>query len=77
MSDRGDCYDTPGGAVAESFFGTLKTEHLHGLSLPTREHARLEVFAFIESFYNPRRMHSTLDYLSPDQFEQQHHSQAA
>lgn len=74
MSDKGDCYDN---AVAESFFGTLKTEHLHGLALPTREHARLEIFAFIEGFYNPQRMHSTLDYLSPDQFEQQHHANAA
>jgi len=74
MSDKGDCYDN---AVAESFFGTLKTEHLHGLSLPTRKHARLEVFSYIEGFYNTRRMHSTLDYLSPDQFEQQHQAKAA
>lgn len=74
MSNRGDCYDN---AVAESFFGTLKTEHLHGLHLATRRQARLEVFSFIEGFYNPRRMHSTLDYLSPDQFEAQHTAEAA
>ena len=66
MSAKGDCYDN---AVAESFFGTLKTEHLNGQSFRTREQARLEVFAFIEGFYNTRRMHSTLDYLSPDEFE--------
>jgi transposase InsO family protein len=74
MSDKGDCYDN---AVAESFFGTLKTEHLHGRHFATRDQAKLEVFAFIEGFYNPRRMHSTLDYLSPDQYEQQHQAQAA
>ena len=74
MSDQGDCYDN---AVAESFFGTLKTEHLHDQHFATRHQAKLEIFAFIEGFYNPRRMHSTLDYLSPDQFEQQHQAQTA
>jgi transposase InsO family protein len=74
MSGKGDCYDN---AVAESFFGTLKTEQLHGQHFATRNQAKLEIFAFIEGFYNPQRMHSTLDYLSPDQFEQQHQAQAA
>jgi transposase InsO family protein len=74
MSNKADCYDN---AVAESFFGTLKTEHLHGQRFATRAQAQLEVFAFIEGFYNPRRMHSTLNYQSPDQFEQQHQAQAA
>ena len=57
-------------AVAESFFGTLKGEHLDGFKFRTREEAKLEVFNFIEGYYNPRRLHSTLGYQSPDEFEQ-------
>lgn len=68
MSRRGNCYDN---AVAESFFKTLKTEHLDGRDFGSRREASLEVFAFIEGYYTPRRMHSTLGYLSPDDFEQQ------
>lgn len=66
MSGKGDCYDN---AVAESFFGTLKSEHLDGFRFRTRQEAKLEVFNFIEGYYNPRRLHSTLDYQSPDEFE--------
>lgn len=69
MSGKGDCYDN---AVAESFFGTLKSEHLDGFRFPTREEAKLEIFNFIEGYYNPRRLHSTLGYQSPDEFEQNH-----
>lgn len=67
MSGKGDCYDN---AVAESFFGTLKSEHLDGFKFRTRQEAKLEVFNFIEGYYNPRRLHSTLGYQSPDEFEQ-------
>jgi len=67
MSNRGDCYDN---AVAESFFGTLKGEHLDGFRFRTREEAQLEIFNFIEGYYNSRRLHSTLGYKTPDAFEQ-------
>lgn len=67
MSGKGDCYDN---AVAESFFGTLKSEHLDGFNFRTRAQAKLEIFNFIEGYYNPRRLHSTLGYQTPDEFEQ-------
>ena len=69
MSGKGDCYDN---AVAESFFGTLKGEHLDGFKFRTRAEAQLEIFNFIEGYYNPRRLHSTLGYQTPDEFEQNH-----
>lgn len=68
MSRRGDCYDN---AVAESFFGTLKTERVYRQQYHTREEARRDIFRYIEVFYNRCRLHSTLGYLSPAQFEQQ------
>lgn len=66
MSRRGDCWDN---AVAESFFGTLKTELVHHERYQTREQARMSIFDYIESFYNRRRIHSYLNYLSPEEFE--------
>jgi putative transposase len=69
MGSIGDCFDN---SVAESFFATLQTELLDRSSWPTRESLAQAVFAFIEGFYNPRRRHSTLGYLSPADFEQQH-----
>src|SRR5215210_4549701 len=66
MGSRGDCYDN---AVAESFFAPLKKELIHGRSWPSRAELRTEVFAYIEVFYNRRRRHSTLGFLSPAQFE--------
>ena len=66
MSGKGDCYDN---AVAESFFGTLKSEHLDGFHFRTRDEAKLEIFNFIEGYYNPQRLHSTLGYQTPDEFE--------
>jgi len=56
-------------AVAESFFATLKKELVHRQSWPTRRELTSEVFAYIEVFYNRARRHSTLGYLSPEQFE--------
>jgi putative transposase len=66
MSAKGDCWDN---AVAESFFGSLKTELVHHQKYKTREEAKLSVFDYIETFYNKRRLHSYLNYVSPDEFE--------
>jgi putative transposase len=65
---RGDAFDN---AVAESFFATLETELFDRTVFETRDHARLQVFDFIEGFYNPKRRHSALGYLSPLRFEEQ------
>ena len=67
MSRKGNCYDN---AMIESFFGTLKTELDE--PLPTRAVARLELFEYIEVFYNRQRLHSTLGYQSPAAYEQEH-----
>jgi putative transposase len=67
MGHRGDAYDN---AVAESFFATLETELLERTTFRTRNEARLELFRWIEGFYNARRRHSTLGQLSPDRFEE-------
>lgn len=66
MSRKGDCWDN---AVAESFFGTLKSERLRWNDYRTREEARQEILEYITMFYNPHRLHSTLNYRSPMQFE--------
>ena len=66
MSRKGDCWDN---AVAESFFGSLKTERVHQRRYRTRDEARRDIFEYIEVFYNRVRLHSSLGYLSPVQFE--------
>jgi putative transposase len=66
MSGVGNCYDN---AVMESFFGTLKTECANR-RFATRAEARSVIFEFIEVWYNRQRLHSTLGYLSPLEFEQ-------
>ena len=66
MSKPGRCVDN---AVAESFFHTLKTEWLYHFDFYTREEARLAIFDYVETFYNPKRLHSTLDYQSPNEYE--------
>jgi putative transposase len=71
MSRSGDCWDN---AAMESFFSTLKTERCSRKIYRTRDDARADVFDYIERFYNPRRRHSTLDYLSPLEYEQQRRS---
>src|ERR1700745_1011108 len=68
MSRKGDCYDN---APMESFFGTLKTELVHRTSFPTREAARRAVFEYVEAFYNRRRRHSGLGFLTPAQAYEQ------
>lgn len=66
MSGKGNCYDN---AVQESFFHTLKTELCDHEHYRTRAEARASVFEFIEVFYNRQRLHSTLGYCSPAEFE--------
>jgi putative transposase len=67
MSRKADCFDN---APMESFFHTLKTEHVHHRHYATRAEARRDVFAFIEGFYNRTRLHSAIGYISPMQMEQ-------
>ena len=69
MSRKGDCYDN---AVIESFWGTLKNEWIHHQRYKTRSQARTDIFGYIEGFYNTVRLHSTLGYLSPSEFEANH-----
>ncbi len=66
MSRKGDCWDN---AVVESFFGSLKSERIHWRSYQSREEARDDIVAYITMHYNSRRLHSYLDYQSPDEFE--------
>ena len=70
MSESGDCYDN---APMESFFSTLKSEHVHFQDYQTRAEARTDIFAYIEGFYNLIRRHSSLGYLSPAEFEQRYY----
>ena len=63
---RGQCWDN---AVAESFFATIKTELLHRQTWPTRTAARQAIFEYVEGWYNTRRRHSSLGYLSPAAYE--------
>jgi transposase InsO family protein len=66
MSGTGNCYDN---APMESFWHSLKVEETHGQDFATRAQARHSVFAYIEGWYNTTRMHSSLGYKSPAQFE--------
>ena len=63
-------------AVKESFFASLTKERLRGRHYETHAQARTSVFEYIECFYNPRRLHSTLGYRSPDQAEADHRAAA-
>ena len=66
MSRKGNCWDN---SVAESFFGTIKTELVYNCIYKTRQEAKESIFEYIEVFYNRERLHSTLGYKSPMQFE--------
>ena len=66
MSRKGNCWDN---AVAESFFGTLKSELIDFEKYESIDQARLSLFNYIEGFYNRKRKHSTLNYMSPENFE--------
>lgn len=72
MSGTSNSFDN---AHKESFFGTLKTERVHHRRYNTRAQARNDIFAYIEGFYNTRRRHSSLGFLSPKQFEDVWHAQ--
>lgn len=67
MSRKGDCWDN---AVAESFFSTLKNELTHEQNFDNHQTARAAIFEYIELFYNRQRLHQTLNYQTPDEFEQ-------
>lgn len=71
MSGKGNCYDN---AVMESFWSTLKNEWVHHQKYQTRSQARTDIFSYIEGFYNTVRLHSTLGYLSPAEFEANYHN---
>jgi len=74
MSRKGDCWDN---AVVESFNATIKTELVHRTKWITREEARAAVYKWIETWYNPKRLHSTLGYRSPNDFENDEEQPAA
>lgn len=71
MGSVGDCYDN---ALCESFFATLECELLDRVTFRTRAEARRGVFEFIEGWYNTHRRHSSLDYLSPMEYERRHYA---
>jgi putative transposase len=66
MSNAGDCYDN---AMMESLWATLKCECVHQQSYATHEQAEASLFEYIEVFYNRKRLHSSLGYVSPESFE--------
>lgn len=66
MSRKGNCYDN---AMVESFFHTLKVERVHRRTYKTREEAKRDIENYIINFYNNKRLHSSLDYMSPVEFE--------
>jgi len=72
MSSTGNCYDN---AVVESFFGSLKMELIHHAVYLTREEAMTDIFFYIEGFYNRRRRHSTLGYVTPLAYEARYQQQ--
>ena len=72
MGSRGDAYDN---AACESCISTLKREWIKRHRYTSRDQARLSIFRYIETFYNPRRRHSALAYLSPAEYERRQPSQ--
>lgn len=74
MSRKGNCYDN---ACIESFHSLLKKELIYCTKFHTKEQARQEIFEYIEFFYNRKRIHSSLGYLSPAQFSKQFYAHQA
>ena len=74
MSRRGNPYDN---AAIESFFSTMKKDAIFGKKFKTRSEARLEIVDYIETFYNPKRLHSSLDNKSPKEFENEYYKEIA
>ena len=72
MSRKGDCWDN---SVAESFFSRLKEERVRWRHYQTREKARQDILDYIVMFYNSHRLHSTIGYVSPNQFEKRYWGQ--
>lgn len=72
MSRRGNCHDN---APAESFFASLKSDLVRGRHFATHAEARAALFDYIETFYNRRRRHSSLGYLTPAEYEERRHSE--
>ena len=68
MSRKGNCWDN---AVAESFFKSLKTELIYGNKLISKEQMKLEIFEYIEIWYNKKRRHSALNYMNIEEFNNQ------
>ncbi len=66
MSRKGDCWDN---AVVASFFGSLKQERVQWRNYQTRYEAQQDILQYISSWYNPYRLHSTLNYVSPNDYE--------
>ena len=73
MGSVGDCYDN---AMMESFFATLECELIERTDWRTCEQADLDVFEYIEGFYNVRRRHSSLGYVSPREYEEEYSKRA-
>ena len=71
MSRTACCYDN---AVAESFFHSLKVEEVYRNTYKNYEHAKTEIFKYIECFYNRQRRHSTIDYLCPEEYEERYYA---
>jgi putative transposase len=75
MGSVGDSFDN---ALAENFFSSLKVERVYRTSYRTREEAELDLFRFIDGWYNPRRIQRELGWLSPDEYEEAYyHSNAS
>jgi transposase InsO family protein len=74
MSEADNPYDN---AFAESFFSRFKAELLQRGAFQSKQDAATEVFDFIEGYYNTKRLHSSIDYLTPMEFEKQYHQKAA
>ena len=74
MSDTGNCYDN---AITETFFKTLRAELTYHTRFKSRDDARKEIFSYIELFYNRVRLHSSIDYCAPDEYERYEMSEVA
>ena len=74
MGSVGDSFDN---ALAENFFSTLKVERVYRTSYRTREEAELDLFRYIDGWYNPHRIQRELGWLSPDEYEEAYYTSKA
>lgn len=74
MGSVGDSYDN---ALAENLWSVIKTECLRRKAFDTRADANLALFAYIDGWYNPKRIQKRLDWLSPDEYEERHYAEQA